>query len=280
MKMDRQADDIRREVSASYTKAVKRPSARSSCCGSQKGVAASLAGYSSEQLSTLPDDAVLNSFGCGNPVGLAEIGKGDVVLDLGSGAGIDLLLAARLTGPEGRVIGVDMTEEMIARARKNATDAGFTNIDVRYGLIENLPVETSTVDLVVSNCVINLSPEKEKVFAEVARVLKPGGRFSISDLVADDLPVWVRDSSALYSSCISGAISEAAYIQGMLSAGLSDVKVIDRMVYDSMALLALVDSELVGCSCCSSSANSAEASLIADALGGKVASIRVTGRKI
>ena len=153
-----------------------------------KGVVAKLAGYSDEEFAALPADAVVNSFGCGNPLAFSAVQPGEVVLDLGSGAGIDLLLAARKVGAAGRVIGVDMTEEMIARARANIAAAGIENAEVRQGIIEELPVEDSSVDWVISNCVINLSPEKPRVFAEIARVLKPGGTMLVSDIVAEDLP--------------------------------------------------------------------------------------------
>src|SRR5512138_1466532 len=193
-------DDVRRAVSISYARAVEAPAARKpQACGagpSAGDIAATLAGYSREELARLPTDAVANSFGCGNPVALAEIRERETVLDLGSGAGIDLLLAAKLAGPTGRVIGVDMTPAMVERARENAAAAGLANVEVRQGIIEDLPVENGTVDLVISNCVINLSPEKQRVFVGIHRVLRPGGRFSISDIVAEDLPESVRDDAA------------------------------------------------------------------------------------
>ena len=199
-------DEIRTSVRESYARAV---TAGSGCCGGeQKGVAVQSAGYTAEELAALPDEAVVNAFGCGNPLAFAGVREGETVLDLGSGAGIDLLLAARRVGPSGRVIGVDMTGEMIARARENVAAAGLGNVEVRQGLIEALPVADASVDWVISNCVINLSPEKEKVFAEIARVLRPGGRVSISDIVAEGLPEWARQSAAAYSACLSGAIPE------------------------------------------------------------------------
>ena len=132
------------------------------------------------------------------------------MLDLGSGAGLDLMIAAEKCGPSGKVIGVDMTDDMIEVARKNASQAGHSNVDVRRGLIEDLPVDSSSVDWVVSNCVINLSPEKPRVFSEISRVMKPGARFSISDIVVADLPDWLRQSAAAWSACVAGAISEEA----------------------------------------------------------------------
>ena len=168
-----QSDKIRKEVSKNYTRAVEQnPGKEHSCCSSpvQQGITSMLAGYSRESLAALPADAVANSFGCGNPVALGAIREGDIVLDLGSGAGIDILLAAKLTGPAGKVIGVDMTPTMIERARANAAAAGLPNVEVREGIIEELPVDSDSIDLVISNCVINLSPEKRRVFSEIYRV--------------------------------------------------------------------------------------------------------------
>lgn len=248
-------DSTRKNVSEAYARAV---AAGGGCCGGSepKGVAAKLAGYAAEEMAALPGDAVQNSFGCGNPLAFADVREGEVVLDLGSGAGIDLLLAAKRVGPSGRVIGVDMTDVMIERARANAAAAGFDTIEVRQGIIEDLPVESGTVDVVISNCVINLSPEKDRVFAEIARVLKPGGRLRVSDIVVEQLPAWVRESPELYASCIGGAISEDSYIEGLRAAGLENVEVAERLVYDGAQLEALVTSEIVdtlegadGCGC-------------------------------
>ena len=278
--MAKQADDVRRDVSKSYAKAVSSPVA-SGCCGGgspQKGVAAKLGGYSLEELRVLPNEVVVNSFGCGNPVALAGISEGDVVLDLGSGAGIDILLASRKVGPQGRVIGVDMTDEMIAKATENIKDSGLTNIEVRKGLIEELPVESESVDWVISNCVINLSPEKDKVFREIARVLRPGGRMMVSDIVAKDLPANVREMADLYSSCISGAISEEEYLAGLREAGLVNLEIVDSLVYDAGQIEAMVASDVEGaCGCCSVSAGELRAA--ASSLAGKVWSIKVSARK-
>jgi arsenite methyltransferase len=244
--MNKQADEVRREVSKAYAEAVTAPT-KAGCCGSapaRKGAAVKLGGYTSEQLAALPEEAVVNSFGCGNPVALAGLRAGDAVLDLGSGAGIDLLLAAKKVGPKGRVIGVDMTDEMIAKANENIRAGGFTNVEVRKGIIEDLPVEASSVDWVISNCVINLSPEKKKVFKEIARVLKPGGRMLVSDIVAKDIPEEVRRIADLYSACISGAISEEDYLSGLRAAGLVDVEVRDRLVYDGDQLEGIATSDL------------------------------------
>lgn len=235
--MDRTAEDIRKEVSESYGQAISRPST-GGCCGqansARKDLAVNLAGYSAGELEELPTEAADNIFGCGNPVSFAGLQAGDVVLDLGSGAGADLLLAAGKVGPAGRVIGVDMTDEMIARARKNVETSGLSNVEVRKGIIEALPVEDASVDWIISNCVINLSPEKEKVFREIARVLKPGGRMLVSDIVTDAaLPEEVLNDRSLYSACVAGAISEDDYLAGLRSAGLTEVEVRGRLVFDS-----------------------------------------------
>ncbi len=276
-------DDVRKNVSTSYARAVEQSKTPGgSCCSGfvPGGVLTTLAGYSRKDLVSLPADAVASSFGCGNPVALAEIREGDTVLDLGSGAGIDLLLAAKLAGPKGQVIGVDMTPAMIDRARANAAAAGLTNVEVREGIIEDLPVASGSIDLVVSNCVINLSPEKKRVFAELHRVLKVGGRISISDMVAEPMPDWVTEVGMLYSACISGAIPEAQYLKGLRDAGLAGVAVRDRLTYDEDQLMALLGSSEVGSCCCGSGGVPKAAILrIARELAGKVASIRVVGLK-
>jgi arsenite methyltransferase len=271
-------DEIRKQVSETYARAVRTGS---SCCGNKapKGVAAGLAGYATTDLDALPGDAVVNSFGCGNPVAFSEMKEGDTVLDLGSGAGIDLLLAARKVGPRGRVIGIDMTDDMIERARANVAEAGATNVEVRKGLIEALPVETASVDWVISNCVINLSPEKSKVFAEIARVLKPGGRMVVSDIMVQDLPDWMRQSMALYTSCIAGAISESEYLQGLSKAGLVDAEVTERLVYEADQLAALAESDQIGVSCCCGSGIDAMVSRVAEQVAGRVWSAKVRARR-
>jgi len=277
-------DKIRSEVSRTYAGAVT--SGGCCCCGGgaamPKGVTAKLAGYAPEDLAALPPDAVVNSFGCGNPLAFAGVLPGQTVLDLGSGAGIDLLIAAGKVGPTGKVIGIDMTDEMIAAARRNVAAAGAKNVEVRKGLIEELPVETGTVDWVISNCVINLSPEKDRVFAEIARVLRPGGRMLVSDIVVRDLPDWVRTSAQAYSACVAGAISEEEYLDGLRRAGLVDVEVHERFVYDAAQLDALVDSEELGqaFSCCGGGAPSkVMLQGLAAAVEGKVWSAKFAARK-
>ena len=236
---------IREMVSDAYAEAVSKPGTGCGCGEAvPKGVVVKLAGYSREDLAALPPEAVVNSFGCGNPLAFAELREGDVVLDLGSGAGIDILLAGKKVGPRGRAIGIDMTDEMIAKARENIAAAGLSNVEVRKGIIEALPVETASVDWVISNCVINLSPDKPRVFAEIARVLKPGGRMSVSDIVVQELPEEVRRNKALYSSCVAGAIGEEEYISGLRAAGLVEVEVRERFVYDEAQMQSFIKSEL------------------------------------
>ena len=281
-------ETIRQQVARDYAKAVSAPAA-APCCGppEQLGVVTRLAGYGGEELQSLPADAVVNSFGCGNPVAFADLREGQVVLDLGSGAGIDILLAAKKVGPTGRAIGIDMTGEMIARARENISASGLDNVEVRQGIIEKLPVESDSVGWVISNCVINLSPEKDRVFAEIQRVLKPGGRISISDIVVQDLPEWVEHDPRLYSACVAGAISEEEYVQGLRDAGLTDVQVTDRIVYDSEQVSAFVISELAedagdssGCACaCGGSADARLAEDISEDVTGRIWSARIEARK-
>lgn len=286
--------EVRESVSQAYARAVCAPSPDGNpCCGPvQKGVIVKLAGYSQAELEALPPEAVVNSFGCGNPLAFSEVQEGDVVLDLGSGAGIDILLAAKKVGPTGRAIGIDMTDEMIAKARENIALSGLTNVEVRKGIIEDLPVESESVDWVISNCVINLSPEKSKVFADIARVLRPGGRMLVSDVVVSDLPESIRHDQALYNSCVAGAISEEDYVDGLRRAGLADVEVRERIVYDVAQLRGFLGSELKEsggaapssssqepCCCGPAAANASATTDTAEALVGKVWSAKFYARK-
>jgi arsenite methyltransferase len=209
-------NDIKDAVKSRYAKAIQGtpsccgPAAppAGSCCGptavEQKGTFVKIAGYDKDELSRLPADAVQNSLGCGNPLAFAGVRPGQVVLDIGSGAGIDCFLAAEKVGPAGKVIGLDMTPEMIERARQNASEAGVTNVEFRFGDAEKMPVDDASVDWVISNCVINLSPDKPAVFSEIGRILRPGGRISISDIVAQDLPEAVRQSRDAWTGCLAG----------------------------------------------------------------------------
>jgi len=238
------AKKIRKEVKKTYAEAISRKSP--SCCGNCEETCCSTKvkdiGYSEDELNNLLADSTITSFGCGNPLAYSEVKEGDVVLDLGPGAGLDLLIAARKVGPSGQVIGVDMTEEMISKAEENIKAAGVNNVEVRKGLIEDLPVKSSSVDWVISNCVINLSPEKEKVFSEISRVLKPGGRMVVSDMVGENIPEWLRENKNLYSACISGVISEKEYLSGLRKAGLEKIKVSERKTYQSDELESFIKS--------------------------------------
>jgi len=277
-------DRIREVVSETYADIVSRPPAQG-CCSSvaSKSAVTKLAGYDAEQLEALPADAVVNSFGCGNPLAFSEVKEGDVEVDLGCGAGIDLLIAAKKVGATGKVIGVDMTDQMIAKANENIAAAGLTNVEIRKGLIEDLPVEAGSVDWVISNCVINLSPDKAKVFAEIARVLKPGGHMLVSDIVVKDLPEVIRNSKELYTSCVAGAISEEEYLAGLRDAGLENVEVRERFVYDAGQLNAFVQSDLTEVkkllSCCGTGLVEEMIDQLIASVVGKVWSAKIAAQK-
>ncbi|HEX7078921.1 MAG TPA: arsenite methyltransferase [Candidatus Eisenbacteria bacterium] len=200
----------------------------SGCCG-DSGLGA--LGYTPEQAAAIPEGANLG-LGCGNPLGHAEVKPGETVLDLGSGAGIDAFLASRQVGPGGRVIGVDMTPSMLSRARDNAAAGGYANVEFRLGEIESLPVADASVDVIISNCVINLSPDKPRVFAEALRVLKPGGRMVVSDLMLTrPLPDEVRESVAAYVGCVAGAPLRDEYVRMAREAGFRDVTIVEERAY-------------------------------------------------
>lgn len=188
--------------------------------------ASRVAGYSDAELKSIPDGANLG-LGCGNPVALAVMKEGDVVLDLGSGAGVDAFLASNRVGERGRVIGVDMTTEMVERARVNARNNGYRNVEFRQGEIENLPIESSSVDVIISNCVINLSTDKPKVFQEAFRVLKPGGSLMVSDMaLLEDLPDYLGSSVEAYIRCIAGAVRKDDYLDAIKEAGFEEITVV------------------------------------------------------
>lgn len=198
-----------------------------SCCTDDGRIVFGSSLYSPNERADLPDAAVLASLGCGNPTAVAELEVGEIVLDLGSGGGIDVLLSARRVGPTGHVIGVDMTDEMINLARRNASEAGVTNVEFRKGTIEMLPLEDSSVDVVISNCVINLAADKGSVLAEIARVLRPGGRMGISDVVADDsLSPSERARRGSFVGCIAGALSTSEFRNGLEAAGMVDIELV------------------------------------------------------
>ena len=236
-------DEIKKTVREGYAKVAKN---NTSCCGSsssepagsctcgpsvdQESVSKAI-GYSKEELEALPEGADLG-LGCGNPTALASIEEGETVIDLGSGAGIDCFLAAKKVGKDGKVIGVDMTPEMLDRARSNAKNGNVENVEFRLGEIDNLPVADNTADLIISNCVINLAPDKKRVFEEAFRVLKPGGRVMISDIVLlGELPEALKASKEAYVGCISGAILKEDYLQAIKDAGFERVEVIGEATF-------------------------------------------------
>jgi len=188
--------------------------------------------YDQTETSGLPPSAVAASLGCGNPTALAEIRPGDTVLDLGSGGGIDVLLSARRVGSAGKVYGLDMTDEMLALARENQAKAGLTNVEFLKGEIEHIPLPDTSVDLIISNCVINLSPEKDRVFAEAYRVLKPGGRLAVSDIVVrGTVPSEVRKSMELWAGCVAGALEEGQYRAMLTRAGFDEIEIVPTRIY-------------------------------------------------
>ena len=196
-----------------------------SCCGgSQDPISKDL--YSDKETAGLPGDAVKASLGCGNPTALAELRQGETVLDLGSGGGIDVLLSARRVGPTGKAYGLDMTDDMLALARKNQREAGVTNVEFLKGQIEQIPLPQGAVDVIISNCVINLSGDKDRVLAEAFRVLKPGGRFAVSDVVSRrPVPAEIRKSVELWIGCVAGALEESDYRARLERAGFRDIEV-------------------------------------------------------
>ena len=229
-------EEIRKAVREGYAGIAKKKGSCcapvSSCCGSTTAQAISkVIGYSNEEMASVPEGANLG-LGCGNPLALASLKEGETVLDLGSGAGFDCFLAADKVGKLGKVIGVDMTPEMVEQARENARKGDYKNIEFRSGEIENIPVVDSSVDVVVSNCVINLSPDKKRVFSEAFRVLKPGGRLMVSDIVLlRELPDFIRSSVAAYVGCISGAMMKDDYLAAVRGAGFHEVRIVDETVF-------------------------------------------------
>jgi arsenite methyltransferase len=264
---EKDEERIREAVRSRYTELAKkdaseqadRPDTMCNCGGL----------YSESELAFLPTEASSVSAGCGNPGAIAALEPGMTVVDLGSGGGIDVFLAARKVGPGGRVIGIDATPEMIYRARRTARENGFDNAEFRLGEIEQMPVETGTVDVVISNCVINLSPDKGRVFREAFRILRPGGRLAVSDIVLmKPLPESIREDMSAWSSCVSGAMPEADYLAEMERAGFERVEVVDRAVYGKEML-----ASYLSCDCCG------DAKTFDAGLDGIVASAKVVAHK-
>ena len=225
---------IKKVVREGYAKIARQESSCcgpvNSCCGSTdltEDISKKI-GYTEEELTSVPEGANLG-LGCGNPVALASLREGETVLDLGSGAGFDCFLAADRVGENGRVIGVDMTPEMIEKARENAEKGNYENIEFRLGEIENLPVADNSVDVLISNCVINLSPDKRRVFTEAFRALKPGGRLMVSDIVLlKQLPDFIQNSIEAYIGCLSGAMMKDEYLGAIKAAGFQEVRIVDE----------------------------------------------------
>lgn len=234
--MKREPEEIRKIVRQGYAKAIKQKvscCSSGACCGttSQPEDISRKIGYSDAEINAVPEGANLG-FGCGNPVAIASLKEGEVVLDLGSGAGFDAFLASKRVGKTGKVIGVDMTQEMIERARLNAQKGNFTNVEFKLGEIEKLPVEDNSIDVVISNCVINLSADKAQVFKEAFRVLRPGARLMVSDLVlAKELPKDIKESVEAYVGCLAGAVKKDEYLKLIAGSGFNEVKVISESSY-------------------------------------------------
>jgi len=230
-------DAVKKAVQQKYGEAAEqvRSGQKAGCgCGSSCGpdpITSNL--YDDTQAAGVPADALLASLGCGNPTALAELTPGEVVLDLGSGGGIDVLLSARRVGPTGRAYGLDMTDAMLALARENLAKSGLANVEFLRGEIEHIPLPDNFVDVIISNCVINLSADKDRVIAEAFRVLKPGGRFAVSDVVVkgDDLPLQVRRSLELWVGCVAGALEESAYRTKLSDAGFEAIEVEPTRIY-------------------------------------------------
>jgi len=230
--------ELKEKVREKYGEAALRvKSGGSSCCGAAPGspgcadpITSKL--YDLSQTSQIPEEAVLASLGCGNPTALAQLNAGETVLDLGSGGGIDVLLSAKRVGPAGKAYGLDMTDEMLALARENQHKAGVHNVEFLKGEIENIPLPDNSVDVIISNCVINLSADKDKVLHEAFRVLKPGGRFAVSDVVVrGDVPEQVRRSMELWAGCIAGALRDYDYVAKLAKAGFESIDIEPTRIY-------------------------------------------------
>jgi 2-polyprenyl-3-methyl-5-hydroxy-6-metoxy-1,4-benzoquinol methylase len=233
--------EIKDRVRAEYGQAARQAkSGKPSCCGTgsllEGDALDPITGnlYGSDETSGLPAEALRASFGCGNPTALAIIQPGETVLDLGSGGGIDVFLSARRVGPTGKVYGLDMTDEMLALARENQQQAGVTNVEFLKGDIEQIPLPDGSVDLIISNCVINLSPDKDRVLKEAFRVLKPGGRLAISDIVVrGSMPQEIRHSVELWAGCVAGALEETVYLTKLQQAGFEQTSIEPTRIYSA-----------------------------------------------
>ena len=232
-------ENIKQVVKTKYGQiALRVQGGGASCCGSAPAIGggcdpitANL--YSAQQSGDVPDEALQASLGCGNPTALAQLNPGETVLDLGSGGGIDVLLSARRVGPAGKVYGLDMTDEMLALARENQKKAGVSNVEFLKGEIENIPLPDNTVDVIISNCVINLSADKDRVLREAFRVLKPGGRFAVSDVVVTgEIPAAIRKNVELWIGCVAGALRDSDYWSKLARAGFESIEIEPTRIYD------------------------------------------------
>lgn len=264
--------ELREALREKYGAAARRAaeSGEGGCCGADGGdrdpITSDL--YGEAEAGELPASALEASLGCGNPTALADLREGETVLDLGSGAGADVLLSARRVGPEGTVYGVDMTEEMLEEARENARRAGAENVEFRRGEIEDLPLADASVDVVISNCVINLSADKDRVLSEAFRVLEPGGRFAVSDIVVRaPVPPELRRDMELWAGCVAGALEEGEYRRLLAEAGFEEVEIEPTRVYRAEDAASLADGTEVG------------GESLAEAIDGRLMAAFVRGRK-
>jgi len=223
--------EIKEAVKGRYGQMAKQDQQKQGCCPSCSASASTIlrtggVGYSKEDLEHIPESSLMG-LGCGNPIAIAELQEGETVLDLGSGAGVDVFLAANKVGPTGRVIGVDMTEEMVSKARSIARDYGYANVEFRLGEIEQLPVEDNSVNAIISNCVINLSTDKSRVFREAYRVLKPGGRLTVSDIVSEGaIPDEMKNDPEAWTGCIAGALQREEYLDKIRKSGFGETQIL------------------------------------------------------
>ena len=267
------SSEIKETVKRQYGQAASRVKSgarsccsASDCCGEADPITSGL--YTADQTAILPEEAVLASLGCGNPTALAELSSGEIVLDLGSGGGIDVLLSARRVGPAGKAYGLDMTDEMLALAEENRKKAGIENVEFLKGEIEHIPLPDNSIDVIISNCVINLSADKDQVLAEAFRVLKPGGRFAVSDVVVrGDVPPEIRKNVELWAGCVAGALEQGQYVSKLAAAGFEGVEIEPTRIYtaeDARQFLQSADLD---------------ADSIAPAVDGKFASSFIRARK-
>jgi arsenite methyltransferase len=249
--------ELRDVVRAKYAAAATTTTERNASCCSAEGAIITDGSplYGADDRDQLPDAAVLASLGCGNPIAIAELHEGETVLDLGSGGGIDVLLSAKRVGPSGLAYGLDMTDEMLDLARCNQAEAGVSNVQWLHGYIEQIPLPADSVDVIISNCVINLSSDKPQVLREAARVLKPGGRFAVSDVIADpDMDQATRQDMQAYTGCIAGALTRDEYTDALTAAGLTDVTITETQRVHHAAASATVRATKPSASCCSTTA--------------------------